>query len=416
MSKIKTMPTSSDVRRLKGEIDAKKKFIASLPSENHPLRANHQKTLGEKEMEYEMALEAQRRESVFRAYEEMNPPITEECPICLETIKIYQGGKSGSWCHALCCGGGCCVDCFGESRRRGDIITKCPLCREDYPRQSEQDKVMKLSKQRAEDGRSWAQAQMGMRYLMGRDGFPVNSAKALKWSKLSADQGDPDGMYCLAEVYAERGGESSLAKARSLMEEAADLGSYQAQMRFGEMCSSGDDGPMDFTKAAKYLTLAYHQEPNPRIAFVLGSMFSSGRGLTKSLYRAKYYLQEALDKDDESLDKTCIYIPLAMTLSDLYGYQYEGTACSGHDCTPLIISYLRKAAIGGDTRAHGPLSILEGHKQQKCHNCCEKAAGKLKRCTRCKSVWYCDKTCQLEDWKAGHKIDCVEQVYYEIPK
>ena len=25
-----------------------------------------------------------------------------------------------------------------------------------------------------------------------------------------------------------------------------------------------------------------------------------------------------------------------------------------------------------------------------------------KRCTRCRTVWYCSITCQTQDWKAGH--------------
>jgi len=30
----------------------------------------------------------------------------------------------------------------------------------------------------------------------------------------------------------------------------------------------------------------------------------------------------------------------------------------------------------------------------------------LFRCTKCKNVWYCDATCQLSDWKQGHKKIC----------
>jgi hypothetical protein len=32
----------------------------------------------------------------------------------------------------------------------------------------------------------------------------------------------------------------------------------------------------------------------------------------------------------------------------------------------------------------------------------------LKRCSQCKAVHYCSKECQVKDWKAGHKKDCVE--------
>jgi len=30
----------------------------------------------------------------------------------------------------------------------------------------------------------------------------------------------------------------------------------------------------------------------------------------------------------------------------------------------------------------------------------------FKMCTKCKKVYYCSKTCQVEDWKARHKSLC----------
>jgi hypothetical protein len=40
---------------------------------------------------------------------------------------------------------------------------------------------------------------------------------------------------------------------------------------------------------------------------------------------------------------------------------------------------------------------------------CGELFPKLKLCTRCRSVSYCSKQCQLEHWRAGHKLDCKEQ-------
>jgi hypothetical protein len=36
-------------------------------------------------------------------------------------------------------------------------------------------------------------------------------------------------------------------------------------------------------------------------------------------------------------------------------------------------------------------------------NCCEEA---LMTCSKCKSVRYCGKSCQQQDWKKGHKLKC----------
>jgi hypothetical protein len=40
---------------------------------------------------------------------------------------------------------------------------------------------------------------------------------------------------------------------------------------------------------------------------------------------------------------------------------------------------------------------------------CGELFPKLKLCTRCRSVSYCSKECQVAHWKAGHKQVCKEQ-------
>jgi len=43
-----------------------------------------------------------------------------------------------------------------------------------------------------------------------------------------------------------------------------------------------------------------------------------------------------------------------------------------------------------------------------CQSCgvAESELGEFKRCGRCKSVYYCGRKCQVQDWKAGHKQKC----------
>jgi hypothetical protein len=43
-----------------------------------------------------------------------------------------------------------------------------------------------------------------------------------------------------------------------------------------------------------------------------------------------------------------------------------------------------------------------------CANCGNKSRGteKLKHCACCKAFHYCNKKCQVEHWKDGHKVDC----------
>lgn len=47
--------------------------------------------------------------------------------------------------------------------------------------------------------------------------------------------------------------------------------------------------------------------------------------------------------------------------------------------------------------------LVEGYQCEKCH----KSA--TKRCSKCKSVWYCSRDCQLNHWK-DHKPICAVKV------
>jgi hypothetical protein len=49
----------------------------------------------------------------------------------------------------------------------------------------------------------------------------------------------------------------------------------------------------------------------------------------------------------------------------------------------------------------------EAPKSGRCTYCnSEGLKSELKKCSRCKSLHYCSKKCQVADWKAGHKKDC----------
>jgi TPR repeat protein len=100
-------------------------------------------------------------------------------------------------------------------------------------------------------------------------------------------------LYILAEIHIEGMGdlvEQSDTKARILMKESANLGFLEAQVRLGVMYR----GLVDMNRAAFYSTLAYSQDRHPLAGYVLGTSFLMGLGgLSKSLHRAKHYLEEA---------------------------------------------------------------------------------------------------------------------------
>jgi hypothetical protein len=57
-----------------------------------------------------------------------------------------------------------------------------------------------------------------------------------------------------------------------------------------------------------------------------------------------------------------------------------------------------------------------------CANCGQPSRDnkQLKACARCKAFHYCSKKCQVEHWKAGHKVDCkghwIEEFFPDIRK
>lgn len=53
------------------------------------------------------------------------------------------------------------------------------------------------------------------------------------------------------------------------------------------------------------------------------------------------------------------------------------------------------------------LEVREKLAGDRCNGCGkDRGQGKLNKCKGCLSVHYCDRQCQLVDWKAGHKADC----------
>ena len=52
------------------------------------------------------------------------------------------------------------------------------------------------------------------------------------------------------------------------------------------------------------------------------------------------------------------------------------------------------------------LKEVVAHTPDKCGSC-GLPKPDMKKCSRCKTVVYCSKECQIKDWKAGHKHACV---------
>ena len=77
---------------------------------------------------------------------------------------------------------------------------------------------------------------------------------------------------------------------------------------------------------------------------------------------------------------------------------------------PTAFYWLRKSAGSGKDESIECLRRLEIGIASMCAACLKRLNGNGKKCTKCKSVYYCNKECQIKDWKEKHKMDCVCEI------
>ena len=402
--------SSSSLAALKRAIAVQKRIVDSLPlcssRKEWDAKAKHIYNLSQKEEEYDLILESHRVAEVVKTQEEQHPPLTEECPICLE---MKPNNSLDSMRYFYCCGNGICKECSLEADSKAVCLRTCLICQSDRPFKDDVETKRQMTIKHAERGKPWAQINVGVGYRDGSGGFPLNEMEALKWFERAAEQNNPYALRVLGVYYA-RGDivQQSFVKTRELVKEAADLGYIEAQELVGAMYLTGQGGEADEEKAVHYYTLAY-SHGNVAAAFQLGHWFRHGGcGLTTSLYRAKHYFEEAAQNGNVRS-----YVPLAATMLDLCNLQYqERSTVPGYSVIPKVFFWARKAHESGDAEGTKWLKLLENEAQEYCANCDRHHMSfgqKLKCCTRCKAVWYCGRKCQLDHWKAGHKVDCIKK-------
>ena len=396
-------PDPKRLEELQKQIDAIRKITSALPlSQAHNERARQGeifKDLADKVEEYELLLEANRIESVVRNHQKHHTLATEECPVCLEETQITD---IDSMSHFLCCGGELCIKCFKLQR-----LKNCPLCRENFPTEIQAKELkMKLAKR----GVPWAQHEIALGYFNGRENTRIDKKLALEWFEKAAKNRYPLALKGLGLFYytGEEGVVSkSFTKAFPLLKDAADLGSPQCQEMVGVMYCSGQGVPEDHSKGLEYFTLAYSQGQKMISEFMLGKLLHDGSAGLKSFVRAKHYLEEQAGNDNNA----DVSYYLGMTLMKLAIEQCQGRNIPGHSTVPRTFYLMRKAAEEGNNDAPKMVSDMEEHYRAYCATCGENAKDlpeTMKRCNRCKGVWYCGKECQKYHWKLGHKVDCVE--------
>eukprot|EP00956_Cyclotella_meneghiniana_P002205 scaffold2482_cov50-Cyclotella_meneghiniana.AAC.1 len=352
-----TETESETLTRLKQEIEAERKIIATLPNLHelewldHREYFLHLNRLDQKLDEYELLREAQRVVDIIRKNKELYPRPTEDCAICFET---FTSTDDCNFCLRSCCGNIVCVACMNTLGKEN----LCPFCRSDFEcsmsMESEEKypQFIELIRNQAERGLAMQQAYLALCLEKGWYGLDKDLDEARRWFEMAVAQDNASAMCNYAKFLCRemRGEEGPLhfdkkagTKAMVLMERAAELGNGAALITLGNMHwleRDIKDPSDDDAKALYYFTLAWHLNRYPLAARMLGSIFCEGQGCEKSMRLAKHYYEEAALKGDAL---SCAN--LAVTLEKLEKEKHGGADCivTGHSNLPKRLYWARRA-------------------------------------------------------------------------
>lgn len=109
----------------------------------------------------------------------------------------------------------------------------------------------------ANEGNIGAQSLLGNLYYTGKGGMEINYQEALRWFKLSAEQGSANSLFSLGQIYSSGNGVSiDYQKAAMYYMMSAKQGHILSQTALGEIYYSGRGVPKDYILSYMWLNLA----------------------------------------------------------------------------------------------------------------------------------------------------------------
>jgi TPR repeat protein len=143
----------------------------------------------------------------------------------------------------------------------------------------------------AEKGSTSAMVELGVMLGTGAGG-PKDQAKARKLLERAAEAGNPRGVTNLASLSANGGAPSDPGRARALLAKAAEANSAEAQYQLGLMNADGVGGPKDDVAARALFEKAASQDHAGAMER-MGAFAESGRGGPQDSAAAKAYYEKA---------------------------------------------------------------------------------------------------------------------------
>mmetsp|Transcript_4129 Transcript_4129/g.8839 ORF Transcript_4129/g.8839 Transcript_4129/m.8839 type:complete len:586 (+) Transcript_4129:3-1760(+) len=265
----------------------------------------------------------------------------------------------------------------------------------------------------AVQGDAEAQFIMGIHFTKGR-GVKKNFVEAAKWYRKAVDQGHSQAMNNLGVLYEDgKGVKQDSMEALKLYRQSAELGLKDAMYGVGTLYDDGRGVAQDLAEAAKWYSKAA-EKGHASAQYNLGNMYLRGNGVERDEAKAIKWL--TMSAEQGTSDAQC-------NLGVLYLYGHANLVKNSAEA----VKWLSKAAEQGHPKASVLLAAAnklqgsEPNAQQTQHSSANSPSSlkscshcgavgptgqSLLACSGCKGPRYCNKSCQLAHWKAGHKKKC----------
>jgi len=193
----------------------------------------------------------------------------------------------------------------------GDAIAQL-IIGNGYLAQQDYTEALKWFRLSAEQGLDVGQSELGLMYHEGH-GVTQDDKEALRWFRLSAEQGDPKGQFFLGLLYAQgQGVVQNHKEALKWTRLAAEQGFVKAQDYLGTVYLEGKGVLPDYEEAAKWFRLAAeHGDAFAQLR--LGAMYEKGAGVAQDVVQSHMWLSLALSNGLEGARESLARVERKMT-------------------------------------------------------------------------------------------------------
>ena len=346
--------------------------------------------------------------------------VEDPCSICFEDVNIFDPQTFRRYtCWHYSCG----IQLY-TSEMTHEQKCNCPMCRSKPAKPGSKEDLKRLLKW-SKRNRTWAQYNLGNMYQDG-DGVKQNSKRAVELYTLAADQGDAHSQLNLGYMYKIGDGVTKdIKRAYKLYTLSAEQGHPTAQNNLGFAYYNGTGVEQSYTKAREWWTRAASQGHEEAILKLKQCYKIKGRTGAKYGLGCMYRVGQGVDTDEK---RSIELITLAANQGHADAQYNLGCMYANGQGVDQSLTKARdwftKAASQGNKDAIFSLKLLDEQEGRTttssstvtdnttfCSYCNkpEPTNKKFNRCKRCRSVFYCNRECQIKHWKTkpnGHKKQC----------